>query len=304
MHPTLDLAHWSSLILPDLQYGIENFEGLLFSESPYSIVIIERYRRLAADAGCRMGPSRPVDRLVFGEGESPERHLTKVNGLPYRPKTKPWPVDNDGRQLTFLFQFCFADSRDHITDLPGDVLLVFIGTRRSAFTGENVPAPTIYDDSLVFEWYPLGLEGLVDDPPSPLFIFPKCYAVRHRSLDYRDDAQVTEFLLHNIPEQSLPDHEFWRTATLRAFTSWPRMKIGGIPFHYDMPEIISRPRFLGGFCGVSGAMIPEYPRSNELKLDALSMGLSDSAFFEIEHLLCLNFFLNDAGSVEWVAEFT
>ena len=304
MHPTLDLTYWNSLLLPDLKKEPHHIEGRLLSGTPHSVVIMEHYRQLAAAAGCLVGESRPVDRFVFGEGEPPERHLTKVNGLPYRPRTKPWPTDGEGRQLTFVCQFCFADSRDHLSDLPGDVLLVFMKTRRSVFTQGNVPAPPIYEDSLLFEWYPLGLEDLVQDPPTPLLDFPKCYAIRHRSLDYYDDETFTEFLLSPLPEAALPTHEFWRTGMLRGFTSWPQMKIGGIPFHYKRPDLLERPRFLGGFESVVAVLIPEFPACNELKSDALDEGISDESSFEIDHLLSLNFFLSDSGSADWMPEFT
>jgi hypothetical protein len=61
------------------EFGVE-----ILCDSPISVVAVEHYRAKAAASG-DLGPSVPVDKFVFGKGEPPQRHLTKVNGLPYRP---------------------------------------------------------------------------------------------------------------------------------------------------------------------------------------------------------------------------
>ena len=69
----------------------------------------------------RRGRASPTDLCVWGLGEAPRREMTKVGGVPYLRRDVPWP--KSGRKpWTFFFQINFADSRDLVDDLPGDVL--------------------------------------------------------------------------------------------------------------------------------------------------------------------------------------
>ena len=88
--------------------------------------------------------------LVF-EGEPGDRFVTKLGGLPYRPASVPWPRIPSGEPMVFFGQVCFADSRDLVGELPGDVLLIFTHGEHDHTSG----------DGLHYEWYPLGIEGLV-----------------------------------------------------------------------------------------------------------------------------------------------
>ena len=96
----------------------------------------------------------PTDQVFFAAGEPAERSVTKVAGLPYRAAGLSWPLTDDGQPMTFLTQFCFAESRDLVGKLHGDVLLVFA-------EGRHAYLPNPYDSSLGFEWYPLGLRDLI-----------------------------------------------------------------------------------------------------------------------------------------------
>lgn len=120
------------------------------------------------------------DLLTWVKGEPPDRFITKIGGLPYRPSSVPWPLRPSGQPMTFLAQFCFADSTDLVGSLPGDVLLIF-ASQEDAY----IPIPSRYEEdvALRFEWYPLGLEGLVtpaEMPPSSWKLLP-CYARVQRS---------------------------------------------------------------------------------------------------------------------------
>ena len=131
--------------------------------------------------------------------------------LPYRPKNKPWPHDRCGVPLTFLAQFCFADSTDHVGDLPGSVLLVFI--RRVQLLDGGVSDycdPYLDDDSLQFEWYSLGLTELItiDQLPHITFEFPTCFGVRFRGLDYAETDRNLQQLMGVVPAEFLGTHEF------------------------------------------------------------------------------------------------
>jgi hypothetical protein len=103
-----------------------------------------------------------TDQVFFVPDEPEERSVTKVAGLPYRAAGVPWPLTHDGKPMTFLAQFCFADSKDLVGKLPGDVLLIFAAGETSYLP------PDPYDNSLVFEWYPLGLRDLIPPPAIPL----------------------------------------------------------------------------------------------------------------------------------------
>ena len=146
-HPEFDLDHWRTTLMPDSRVQSEPslppLQDALFSDSPISVVIAEHYRRLAIAGGAALGPRLPVDRFVFGRGEPAERHLTKVNGLPYRPRSRPWPHDFTGRPMTFLAQLSFVDSSDHMNPLPGDVMLIFMRTMRAHLVPMILPLLTL-----------------------------------------------------------------------------------------------------------------------------------------------------------------
>src|SRR5262249_20248728 len=138
-----------------------------------------------------LGLSVTVDRFVFAKGEPPEQHQTRINGLPYRPANAPWPHDEDGKPLVFFAQFYFGDSRDHVANLPGDVLVIFVRQCRT-ITDMILPA---FGYPLAFEWYSLGLHQVCSASeciPSP-FGFPVCYGVRHRSVDFLEESNVNIF---------------------------------------------------------------------------------------------------------------
>ncbi len=49
-----------------------------------------------------------------------------MGGNPFWPASRKWPTTENGNPYRFFAQFNFADSRDLIDDLPGEMLLMFV----------------------------------------------------------------------------------------------------------------------------------------------------------------------------------
>ena len=122
--------------------------------------------------------SEVTDFLTFEDGEPPDRFVTKIAGLPYRPASLAWPTGSDGRAYTFLAQFTFCYSTDLVSDLPRDVLLIFARNHESLYeTSLHEPDPDFR-----FEWWPVGLESLVQpgDMPATDWEIAPAYATLER----------------------------------------------------------------------------------------------------------------------------
>jgi hypothetical protein len=175
--------------------------------SPGHICLAEQLRSIIGDR-VEWGPPAPVDIFIMAKGEPVHRFVTKVGGLPYRPRALPWPRNNYNEPMTFLAQFCFIDSRDIVGALPGDVLLVF--------------APTVDPpDFFHFEWYPMELDDLVgaEGVPSQPWSFPPCFGYTYRTKCYPegeigDDGDVmvgdtevrSTWLLHRFQATQIGRH--------------------------------------------------------------------------------------------------
>ena len=156
---------------------------------PREIALVEQLREEAFLGRAYEGRRVATDVFVFARGEAPRREITKVGGLPYWPAGRAWPTGVDGRVLSFLAQFCFADSIDLTGPLPGDLLLLF-GDEDAVF-GQEV-------DRLRFEWLPLGAErlaGAEEIPETGLRLLP-CYGVVHRTADFPDAGPWFETYRH------------------------------------------------------------------------------------------------------------
>jgi hypothetical protein len=157
---------------------------------PAHIALLEQARdeAFAHEAGLERVPT---DIFVWNRGEPTERAVTKVGGLPYRPAGKPWPVAKDGTPMTFVAQFCFADSRDLVPVLPGDVLLIFTVGVEYRYKNEIDYSPKLsnsYDEDseVAFEWVSLGdfpLTTQAEIPQTGWQIQP-CYGTIYRTWDY------------------------------------------------------------------------------------------------------------------------
>jgi hypothetical protein len=87
--------------------------------SPCQLAIVEQLRAECLDKRCL--PTFPTDVFAFGEGEPQDRRATKVGGLPFWPGERGWPIGGSGEPMSFVAQFCFADSTELFGALPGDV---------------------------------------------------------------------------------------------------------------------------------------------------------------------------------------
>ena len=150
LHPRFCLDEWLVKFPLTPRYAAPTYNAEIIT-SPLHICHNEQLRRIVKPL-IDWGPEVPVDVFVWASGEPPEPYLTKIGGVPYRPADLDWPVNQYGRPLQFLAQFCFADSKDLVGDLPGDVLLAFVEDGDYEF------------ESLHCEWQQLGIRNLVFNP--------------------------------------------------------------------------------------------------------------------------------------------
>ena len=296
-----DLEHWKS-VLGDSHVACSM---AVWGGSPMTLVAREAFLARAATI-CDLGPTVPVDTFMFGRGEPRERHRSRINGIPYRPADRPWPVDGLGNAMAFFAQFYFADSRDHIGQLPGDVLLIFIATMEGLLIEGTFPRVlNEYLDSLAFEWYPLGTENLVtrDELPSTELVFPRCYLERCRLVDYLDEPRAMPALAAVVPPGELSKNEFMRDIELRALARAPGFKIGGAPYWYSGPESPPKGRFIAAFGDVSVHCNCPYPYVNVPAAMSPNESLDDENYFSFRDGCCINLFLGEDGSIDWHADF-
>jgi hypothetical protein len=145
---------------------------------PGTVAVNEQLRAEYLAGAPYRGRRVPVDVAVWAEGESPDRACTKIGGLPYRPADVPWPTDSRGQNMRFVAQLCFADSRDLVPRLPGDVLLVF---------GDD-DALLAEPEGLVLEWWPLGIEALPSEVPACDEALAPLHAQLHRTEDWEQSV--------------------------------------------------------------------------------------------------------------------
>lgn len=141
--------------------------------SPGGLCTNEQLRQEIVDQ-VDWGQEVPVDVFVMAEGEPEDRASTKIGGLPYRPRSSPWPIGPLGDPMLFLAQFNFSDSHDIVGKLPGELLLVFGDDSGGMF------------DPLHFEWQAPGLIDVVtqDDVPPHNSSFIPCYGHIYRTMNY------------------------------------------------------------------------------------------------------------------------
>lgn len=250
---------------------------------------------------------------VMGLGESPQRHATKVGGLPYRAKGSPWPVAQDGTEYTFICQFNFRASADLISDLPGDILLVF--------AKEAIIVDGGTTDEVFFEWQDESIKILCGaDDCRGMQLDNAWYGYPCRSFDFEDVGSVASLLrrragaLHH-PDNYLIDKE-WDGPTSARFSG---LKIGGLPSWYfgEMSQTVvwgnrfSPPsdyfRHIQFLCGL-GLIFPvtnhQHPWLNRAEPISNNELLSDP----IQYLNWFDgfqvyFFRDNENSLHWVLEY-
>ena len=181
----------------------------------------------------------PTDIFVLGLGEPEDPRGTKIGGMPYLPKSIKWPTLSDGKPKEFIAQFNLADSREHLPNLPGDMLLIFceacgayaLNARSKRARGEAVDDPPKPEGPV--KYY------LMDETWEFLFIDSTAHPAD--TLYTRDEAPDSPFYLDSIHGQRLrsSDHPDLVEAYEEAqedgakFTSVPGVlnatKLGGHP---------------------------------------------------------------------------
>jgi hypothetical protein len=207
--------------------------------SPYHLAVIEQVRREVQDH--LLGSDRvAADIFTYAVGESGRRDVTKTGGLPYWPVERPWPWSDD-EPAVFLAQLSFVDSRDLLTELPGDILLVF--AHRAWIDPEEWDG---WRPNLVFAWQSLGDHQLVnaEDIPSMEWGVIPCYGAIFRSWDNPGAAGEPDRVAR------------WRNAAILNGT-----KIGGTPKGGRSPYMLNA-RFLGSIGSVDPVFGRPWPFLN------------------------------------------
>lgn len=204
LHPKVDFDHWAEI------FPIETFQktsgprqyestkkgdpldlwkpGGEIITSPAHLCEIELVRKQYAQSQ-DLGPSVPVDIFLWSIDPPEKPYLTKLGGTPHRESTKPWPTD-DGKPFTFVAQFCFADSRDIVSQkIPDDVMLIFFKDAKSIYE----------QDSIHVEWSSINLVSPVsaEQCPAPSFTVPQLSGHIYRTNEYPDSWDAFEQAGHN-----------------------------------------------------------------------------------------------------------
>jgi uncharacterized protein DUF1963 len=294
IHERLDIAHWSSYF--SLERLREEARGqpahmqpnACIISGPYDIAVLEQLR---AEAYVNEpGITRiPTDVFVWSRGEPENRAVTKIGGLPYWPAGKPWPVAPSGRPMAFVAQFCFADSRDIVPPLPGDLLLVFAQVEEWQRGKYDIAWGT--DDTLAFEWASFGDAPLVtmDEVPRTDWHLLSTYGAIYRTWDY---PSVDQFAYGEIAED-IPG-------------VWEATKIGGVDPWTDDENLdrlhISGESAPGTYICTLGSVMPQihkpYPLLNHPEpIDYLEWRREGALM--IGDVGLVNFYLDGSGKVYW-----
>jgi len=230
----------------------------------------------------------PCDLFVWGVGESPDRRLTRVGGVPWLPRRTPWPVIGDV-VTTFLCQFDFRDSRDlkgqRVSGhLPGDLLLVFVADDNTALSGD--------DQQMRFVWVSAEETDIVTAADIPKATYPfdfvTTWGVRYRTADVPakwDDA-------YEIPDDA-GGGRCWSLPVL-----WGT-KIGGVPYNSQENQTEPPPDYLCQLVSIqaSATKWPWVDREAHLQDYGVDGRCEDKNCLMIGDMGELTLFLHDDGSV-------
>jgi hypothetical protein len=277
MNYRFDLEEWLPRIPLESQHGV--FSGEIIT-SPYHICNNEHLRREAYDQ-FDWGPAVPVDVFIMAEGEPPDRHVTKVGGLPYRPADMPWPTTDDGTPLSFLAQIDFSDSKDLVGELPGDVLLAF------------TPDVDGCIKALLFEWRHLGLKDLIpcDQVPEQPWHPDPCYGHICRTVNYPEAQRKPELLANEEP--LCRGLEIWSSYRLLQYQA---TQIGGVPFFIQQGDDQLPGKMI---CAISSVQPPRhepYPWVNRSEpLMPKDVWNYDDNYLMLGDMGCIYISIDDAG---------
>ncbi len=247
------------------------------------------WENMRAKFGIAAPDAVPCDIFVWGIGEPPDRRLTRVGGVPWLPKSTPWPTF--GKTVaTFLCQFDFRDSKDLHGQLaggslPGDLLLVFVAGEHSALIGGNEELRFVWvsaEENEVYTQYdvPAGAQS---------FDFVSSWGARFRSKD--------------IPSQWTKAYEISETAGSGRLYCLPVLwatKIGGVPYNSQDNHHAPPPDYLCQLVSIQ-ASSTSWPWINHEQ--PLPGGFGDSGIYGDKQALKigdmgeLTLFMRDDGTV-------
>lgn len=270
------------------------YAGMIAWDHVKDVAILEQYRQqLRGTLG--LFTEVPVDLFLMAKGEPKRRDVTKIGGLPYRPSGLPWPKAVDGEAMTFVAQFRFAESRDHIKSVPADMMLIFISTP-SPHDGEC-------GEQFCFEWYPLGVTDFTSasEMSTPMFECPLCYGVRHRTMCMTEPS-VVDYVECEVLKWLPAIYHGRIIAEDICFVGGT--KIGGVPVYWNHDPPFAPPgRFLCSLGAIGIRSEVEYPWVNRPEPLSLRDNLGASYDLQFGDVSMLNFFLDDGGNVRVTLEF-
>jgi len=157
--------------------------------SPDDLCEIELSRQRAAETH-DLGEGVHSHIFLWKTGEPEKPYLTKIGGTPFRPASRAWPTNSHGDPMTFVMQFCFADSKEILPyPTPGDVMLVFMSDSEAFFGSDN---------DIHIEWSDLTIDAPMasDACPKPQWTIPSLTGVLHRTFEYPQSWDVFSRLGH------------------------------------------------------------------------------------------------------------
>lgn len=184
MHPSVDFKHWANLFPLD---SSKKADGEIIT-SPAHLCKTELVRKRYEEKRS-LGRAVPVDVFLWSVEPPVKPYLTKIGGVPHREATAPWPTDG-GKPFTFVAQFCFADSRDIVSDkIPNEVMLIFFKNANALYQ----------DNSIHVEWSSIRLDSPVtaNECPLPSFEVPKLSGHIYRTNEYPESLDVFEQARHD-----------------------------------------------------------------------------------------------------------
>jgi len=290
IHEQLDIAHWTSFFsLERLRAEVHGQPASAQPEAciisgPYDIAVLEQLR--AEAFASEPGIARvPTDVFVWNRGEPENRAVTKIGGLPYRDAGKPWPMAPSGVPMNFVAQVCFADSKDIVPSLPGDILLIFAeGKEWSPGNYDFLWGDFDQRDSAVhLEWVALGGAPLMtaNEVPGTGWHILSAYAAIHRTWDYPD---ADGFAYSQVAEHIAPVFE----AT----------KIGGVSPWLDEEEEESPGEYLFSLSSLDNEISRPYPFLNVAE-PITYFEWRDSGRLMLGDVGLLNFFISGSGDLRW-----
>ncbi|MCB1209470.1 MAG: DUF1963 domain-containing protein [Verrucomicrobiales bacterium] len=207
-HELVNLEHWAKvfpLVTFEQKQGNRQFNttkrgdpldlwkarGSIIT-SPADLCEIELSRQRAAETH-DLGERVHSHIFLWKTGEPEKPYLTKVGGTPFRPASRVWPKSSDGALMTFVVQFCFADSKEILPyPTPGDVMLVFMSDSEAFYGAEN---------DIHIEWSDLTIDQPLgsDACPKAQWTVPSLTGVLHRTFEYPESWKIFNALGHYQP---------------------------------------------------------------------------------------------------------